>query len=194
MLQGPSQCGLYGRVASATPADRCHSGGMTETFPELTGDRVLLRPPQRADVEAVVRLETDPECRRYLGGPAGPEQVAALRASAFTPRRGAYVVTVVGTGEVAGTLFLERQRGELELSYLFLPEFWGRGLALEACTLLLDWAAAEGDDETVIAVTQTANHRSLRLLARLGFHEREQMTEYDAQQSLQSRPLRLPTP
>jgi RimJ/RimL family protein N-acetyltransferase len=45
------------------------------------------------------------------------------------------------------------------------------------------------DDEQVIAVTQAANTASLRLLARLGFVERERFVEFDADQVLLMSPV-----
>lgn len=45
------------------------------------------------------------------------------------------------------------------------------------------------DDEHVVAVTQAANTASLRLLARLGFLERERFVEFDADQVLLSSPV-----
>lgn len=47
--------------------------------PIRTG-RVVVRPPDRGDEDAIVELFTDPEVRRFLGGPVEPE-VAHARAA-----------------------------------------------------------------------------------------------------------------
>ena len=84
---------------------------------------------------------------------------------------------------------MSRGRGELEIGYGLLPRYWGRGLAREAVAAVMRWAAENVDDSHVIAVTQAANTRSLQLLQRLGFTERERFVEYDAAQVLHCAPL-----
>jgi RimJ/RimL family protein N-acetyltransferase len=148
--------------------------------------RVTLRSATRDDLEAYVRLETDPVVRRCLGGPSSAATVAA---STPTPRWGRYMVASTETDQLIGTLFLERERDELEVGYLFLPEYWGRGLAFEALEALLRWVSATCTDKEIIAVTQTANERSLRLLHRLGFTERQRMEEFGAEQAVLVRSL-----
>jgi RimJ/RimL family protein N-acetyltransferase len=88
-----------------------------------------------------------------------------------------------------GALFLKRERDELEVGYLFLPEYWGRGLAFEAVGALLRWVSETCTDKEIVAVTQTANERSVRLLARLGFTERQRMEEFGAEQAVLVRQL-----
>jgi RimJ/RimL family protein N-acetyltransferase len=69
-----------------------------------------------------------------------------------------------------------------ELGYMFLPEAWGCGYAAEACTAALDWFAGALPSEPVVLRTQTANDRSMRLAAKLGFTEVERFEEYGAEQ------------
>lgn len=72
--------------------------------------------------------------------------------------------------------------GEAELGYLFLPQAWGFGYAAEACTAALDWFAGALPGEPVVLFTQTANARSMRLAAKLGFTEVERYQAYGAEQ------------
>ncbi|MER6563509.1 GNAT family N-acetyltransferase, partial [Streptomyces sp. NPDC001027] len=58
------------------------------------------------------------------------------------------------------------------------------GLALEAATAALRAAAGELPDQPVLIVTQSANERSLRLAARLGFQRVGAFEAYDAEQTL----------
>ena len=92
-------------------------------------------------------------------------------------------------GAVVGVCSLSRERGELEIGYMLLPSYWGKGLASEAVAMVLAWVAEHLDDKQVIAVTQAANMASLRLLARLGFVERERFVEFDADQVLLMSPV-----
>jgi RimJ/RimL family protein N-acetyltransferase len=72
--------------------------------------------------------------------------------------------------------------GEAEIGYLFLPKTWGLGYAAEACAAALGWFAAAVPGEPVVLCTQTANDRSMRLAAKLGFTEVERFEEYGAEQ------------
>lgn len=71
---------------------------------------------------------------------------------------------------------------EAELGYLFLPEAWGRGYAAEACAAALGWFAEALPGEPVVLYTQTANDRSMRLAAKLGFTEVQRFEEWGAEQ------------
>jgi RimJ/RimL family protein N-acetyltransferase len=74
--------------------------------------------------------------------------------------------------------------GKAELGYLFLPQAWGFGYAAEACAAALGWLAGELPGEPVVLFTQTANARSMRLAAKLGFTEVERYEAYGAKQWL----------
>jgi RimJ/RimL family protein N-acetyltransferase len=71
---------------------------------------------------------------------------------------------------------------EVQLGYMLLPEAWGRGYAAEACAAALDWFASALPGEPVVLYTQTANDRSMRLAAKLGFTEVDRFEKYGADQ------------
>jgi RimJ/RimL family protein N-acetyltransferase len=56
------------------------------------------------------------------------------------------------------------------------------GYAAEACAAALDWFAGALPGEPVVLATQTANVRSMRLAAKLGFIEVERFEDYGAEQ------------
>lgn len=150
----------------------------------LHTDRVLLRPFDEGDREAVITMNTDPDVRHYLGGPVDGAALELIRSSTIGGRWGVFCVEHRSSASVIGSCSLSRERGSLELSYHLMPSYWGRGLAGEACRAVLEWAWAVQDDDVIIAVTQVANARSRRLLDRLGFVERETFIEWDADQVL----------
>ncbi len=64
------------------------------------------------------------------------------------------------------------KRDELDkpdLGYAFLPEYWGKGLAKEACEGVLNQEMARYKLETVLAITLPDNPGSNALLKSLGF-------------------------
>lgn len=96
-------------------------------------------------------------------------------------------------GVMIGTVTLDRrdaerpghlrpEAGEAELGYLLLPEAWGYGYATEACAAALAWFAGALPGEPVVLCTQTANDRSMRLAAKLGFTEVRRFEEWGAEQ------------
>jgi RimJ/RimL family protein N-acetyltransferase len=147
-----------------------------------------------ADRAAAVELLTDPQVRQFIGGPLSAEDAREAVKGPAGQRWGSFVLELRhgngdGEGAVVGVCSLSRERGELEVGYMLLPRYWGKGLASEAVATALAWVAEHFDDEQVIAVTQAANTASMRLLARLGFVERQRFVEYDAEQVLLMSPI-----
>lgn len=148
----------------------------------LATARLELRMVAEDDAAFLVRLWTDPEVRRYLGG---TRQVRTLRQAARhrVAARGLFMVTTGWSRLGTVRLHPYARTGETEVSYTFLPEHWGRGYAREAVTAVLCWGFA--DDPAlprIIAVTQEANERSRRLLSALGMRMVDRYEEFGAPQ------------
>ena len=153
-------------------------------------ERLVLREPEARDRAALIELLASPEVGTYLGGPRPRDELE--REIPGTPERRPGVFIVDLDGAMIGQVILRRATGhgpaaaagKAELGYLFLPEAWGVGYAAEACTAALGWLADELLGEPVVLFTQTANIRSMRLAAKLGFKEVERFEAYGAEQWL----------
>jgi RimJ/RimL family protein N-acetyltransferase len=153
-------------------------------------ERLVLRESEARDRAAVIELLASPEVGTYLGGPRPRDELE--RETPEVPERwpGSFVVDL--DGAMIGQILLRRATGhrrpaavgKAELGYLFLPETWGFGYAAEACAAALDWFAGALPGEPVVLATQTANVRSMRLAAKLGFIEVERFEAYGAEQWL----------
>ncbi|WP_433411247.1 GNAT family N-acetyltransferase [Microtetraspora malaysiensis] len=154
-------------------------------------ERLVLREPEARDRAAIIELFTSPEVGTYIGGPRPRDEFERAMPEVPTRRPGLFVVDL--DGAMIGIVTLDRRdaerpghvrpdAGEAELGYMFLPEAWGRGYATEACAAALDWLAGALPGEPVVLCTQTANDRSMRLAAKLGFTEVERFEEYGAEQ------------
>ncbi|MEU7430300.1 GNAT family N-acetyltransferase [Streptomyces sioyaensis] len=150
-------------------------------------ERLVLREPEARDRAAVIELLASPEVGAYLGGPRPRDELERATPEAPSRRPGLFIVDL--DGAMIGQIPLTRETGHFrqaagkaELGYLFLPQAWGRGYAAEACAAALDWFADALPGETVVLATQTANVRSMRLAAKLGFIEVERFEAYGAEQ------------
>lgn len=156
---------------------------MPWTEEPIETDRLLLRPFAERDKPAIVAMETSADVRRYLGGPNDdPGFSDAIRAAAVGERPGVFCVAERVSGGAIGSVSIDDGRGEYEVSYQLLPEWWGRGFAAEAVSAVLDWFWRTHADDSVIAVTQSANAGSCCLLERLGFIREREFEEFDAVQ------------
>jgi RimJ/RimL family protein N-acetyltransferase len=148
----------------------------------------VLREPEARDRAAFIELLASPEVGTYLGGPRPRDELEREMPGAPARRPGLFVADLGGA--MVGQIILRRTMGhgpaaaagKAELGYLFLPEVWGFGYATEACAAALDWFAGELPGEPVVLFTQTANVRSMRLAAKLGFTEVERFEAYGAEQ------------
>jgi RimJ/RimL family protein N-acetyltransferase len=152
-------------------------------------ERLVLRPPQARDRSAYIELLASPEVGTYLGGPRPRDELERETPEVPERRPGHFVVDL--DGAMIGQILLRRNTlsrpaaaGKADLGYLFLPEAWGFGYAAEACAAALGWLAGALPGEPVMLATQTANVRSMRLAAKLGFTEEERFEAWGAEQWL----------
>ena len=138
-------------------------------------DRVLLRPYELDDVEAVHAYYSRADVSRYLlTPPMSRDEVAALvaaRARRVCPQQSgeALALVVEHAGQVVGdvVLILAGTDGA-EVGWVLNPAFGGRGLATAAVTLLLRLAFDHYGLGSVTARLDRRNDASARLCARLG--------------------------
>ncbi|QMU78813.1 GNAT family N-acetyltransferase [Streptacidiphilus sp. PB12-B1b] len=145
-------------------------------------ERLVLRESEARDRAAFVELFASPEVGTYMGG-SRPRDELDRAVPEIPGRRPGYFVVDLDGAMIGMVTFAQRdaerpghvcpEAGEADLGYMFLPEAWGRGYAAEACAAALDWFANALPGEPVVLDTQTANERSMRLAAKLGFTEAE---------------------
>ncbi|MEU0052365.1 GNAT family N-acetyltransferase [Streptomyces sp. NPDC006309] len=150
-------------------------------------ERLVLREPEARDRAAVIELFASPEVGVYLGGPRPRDELERAMPRVPSRRPGRFMVDLDGAmiGQITltkDTGNLRQAAGKVELGYLFLPRAWGHGYAAEACAAALGWFAGALPGEPVVLATQTANVRSMRLAAKLGFIEVERFEAYGAEQ------------
>jgi ribosomal-protein-alanine N-acetyltransferase len=159
---------------------------------EIMTERCRLDALTEVDAPDILRLLQSSESRRYLGGPvdraAFPDRLRAMLDDGVTQH---WVVRLTGEGQFVGLLSLgpHHDGKDQEVSYQLLPEFWRRGLASESLRALMVEARERFGLDRVIAETQTANTRSIRLLESLGFQRERILVRFDAEQAIYGRRL-----
>jgi RimJ/RimL family protein N-acetyltransferase len=155
--------------------DRARPGALSHAaMPVVETDRLTLRPPQRADVQAMFEIHQDPDVMRFVGKP-GDISVAWRNVAMMIGHwqmlgYGMWVVVNRANQEVLGRAGLWHEEGGpgLELGWLIRKSAWGHGYATEAARASLDWAWQNVAADHIISVIHTANRPSLRIAEKLG--------------------------
>jgi [ribosomal protein S5]-alanine N-acetyltransferase len=157
-----------------------------QAFPRLQGKRVCLRPPTSGDADDVFALFADPAVMRYWSRPpmtsrAEAEGLIGEILEGFAQRSlFNWVVTLRGDEAVVGTCALFRidaRHRRAEIGYSLRADHWGRGLAGEAVSLMLDWTFRTLGLHRIEADIDPRNASSRKLLTRLGFASEGQLRE-----------------
>ena len=149
----------------------------TEDWPPLPESiqtpRLLLRRFRLGDAEDVYAYARDPEWARFL---AVEQPYERQHADAFVAelvlakRRKRPARALEKDGRVVGglSLWLARRNARAELGYDLARWLWGRGLAAEAASAVIDEALRRLPIQKITATASAANVRSTRLLEKLG--------------------------
>ena len=159
-------------------------------MPNLSTDRLILRPIASSDLAALQDLWNDPEVRRYLWADQvmSRETVCEIIAdseSCFAELGSGFFAIEVATNPGVLVGFCGHRRFEdgkqVELRYGILPEYWGEGYVTEAASEVLRYGFEICGIDRVIAATDTPNQRSVRVMQRLGmvFEERREFHGLD---------------
>jgi RimJ/RimL family protein N-acetyltransferase len=142
----------------------------------LTTARLELRPLHPNDLEAVCELASDARAMATLGGARSPEQVRAWleRELAQLELYGYCRHVVTHQGELVGLVGLTRTDFDagivpgIEIAWQLGYAHWGKGFATEAARCVLEDAFTTHGLTEVVAITSIDNHRSRRVMERLG--------------------------
>jgi RimJ/RimL family protein N-acetyltransferase len=138
-------------------------------------ERLRLRAFTIDDAEAFHALNGHPEVMLHTGEPllASVEEARAaiLAYRDFEdPGFGRWACIAKETGRIVGFCGLKRlpELDEVDLGYRFLPGYWGRGLATEACRASLRFGFDVLGLDRIIALVLPENHASIRVLEKVG--------------------------
>ena len=146
----------------------------------LETERLILRRFTENDADALFELYDDPAVMKYLNGglPADRAEIVTLDLPAFLgyyerfPGYGFWAAIEKRTGEFLGWFHFrprpEDPEDEPELGYRLHQKAWGQGYGTEGSAALLAKGFTELGVRRVTAFTMTVNHRSRRVMEKLG--------------------------
>lgn len=157
-----------------------------EDFPNHHTARLVLRRLQPEDLAAFLSYRNDPEVLRYDGlQPINEQQAHAFIAEQATvpaARPGVWLQIAIDlppAGLIGDCGFQVDPKviGTAEIGYRLGRTWWGHGYAAEAVAGVLDWAFGTLRLHRVVALIDTRNERSARLVERLGFRREGTLVE-----------------
>jgi RimJ/RimL family protein N-acetyltransferase len=164
---------------------------MGDSMRVLETERLVLRRFTLDDAAFILRLVNEPAWLRYIGDKHVHDLEAARNYIRTGPLHmyehqgfGMYVVELKEGGVAVGSCGLLKRDilPEPDIGYAFLPEYWGRGYALEAASAVLRHGHREHRLPRILAITSPDNERSIKVLRSCGMHFKRmiEMAEQDA--------------
>jgi RimJ/RimL family protein N-acetyltransferase len=156
-----------------------------------------LRQWKESDFEHFAAMNADPDVMRYflaaLTRSESLEMFGRLRTT--IDQRGWGVWAVEVDGSLAGMVGLHIPKYQLpfspctEVLWRLRKEFWGRGIGHSAAMQAMEYGFSKVGLTEIVAFTTPPNHRSIRLMARLGL-ERDHQGDFDHPVVPEGHPLR----
>jgi len=148
-------------------------------------ERLMLRLPSVADAQAifnsyarnaeVVRYVTwQPhkniqETERFLTG-----CIADWEQNTRFP----YTIIIKESGAVAGMIEIRINGFKADVGYVLSPQYWGRGMATEALSSLVEWASIQSSIYRIWAVCDVDNLASSHVLEKVGMQREGLLRRY----------------
>lgn len=144
---------------------------------EIATHRLTICELSDTDAEFILKLVNDPDWIKYIGDRGvrdiedarqyilnGP--VASYREFGF----GLFLTKLKNSDTPIGICGLLKRKylKDVDIGYAFLPEFRNQGYAFEAANAVMNYARSVLGIDTIVAITSPDNHRSIKVLEKLG--------------------------
>lgn len=151
--------------------------------------RLRLRPRVREDVVPIVIMDSDPEVRRFMGGPLDPEiHRREILANILIERPNHWAWAIERKDRVGFLgMCLLRPLGSTDficIGWRLIRQHWGQGIATESARApVLDHALRVLGIDPVVALVEPGNIASIRVAEKIGmrrvdtslYHGKEQI-------------------
>jgi len=137
--------------------------------------RLILRPMNKTDAEAVFAMRSDENVMRFIRPPQIRQSEAEDWINLVSSRWEKEKIGFCAVIEKSSNKFIGwcglwhlKETGETEVGYALFREFWGGGFASEAAGAFLEYGFNELNLEKVVAVAEPENQASQNVMKRLG--------------------------
>tara|TARA_R110000787_G_scaffold41071_16_gene101658 strand:+ start:10578 stop:11129 length:552 start_codon:yes stop_codon:yes gene_type:complete len=164
----------------------------------LESDRLLIRPFQMDDVQAMYELNSNPIVQKYTGDTLikTVDQAKDILQNVVLKdykKHGYGRLAVIYKPDnkligFTGIKYLPETGGESDLGYRFLPEYWGKGIATESSRMSLKLGFEKLKLKKIIGFTEIENSASTNVLQKMGF----QITKIDFYPGEENDPSKRP--
>ncbi|PKL82058.1 MAG: GNAT family N-acetyltransferase [Ignavibacteriae bacterium HGW-Ignavibacteriae-3] len=146
------------------------------------------------DSEFIFRLTNDPDWLKYIGDrgiknhdDAGKYISDKIISSYNNHGFGLYLVKEKNSDSRIGICgLLKRDYLEsVDIGFAFLPEFRGKGYAFESAAAVIEYGKDNFGLKKILAITQSNNNESIKLLNKLGLSFREKIKLPDEKEKLE---------
>ncbi|MEK6283794.1 MAG: GNAT family N-acetyltransferase [Acidobacteriota bacterium] len=152
----------------------------------LETERLILRQMSLSDTENLLQIFSDPEAMRYYPGTKTTKETEEWIDWNTTSYRendfGLWAAILKSSGEFAGQCGLVAQevegRREIEIGFLFIRKFWGRGLATEAARASRDYGINPLGSRRLISLIDPENIASRRVAEKVGMKLEKELEQW----------------
>jgi len=152
---------------------------------QLETERLLLRPFQFSDAEAMFALDSNPKVHLYLGNNPVTSidqcyaYIESIRNQYSTNGIGRFIAELKDTKEVIGwaglKLVTEEENNHInfyDVGYRLQEKYWGKGYASEAAQAWVDYGFKEIKIPTMYAMAHIDNVGSNKIIQKMGFQQK----------------------
>lgn len=137
-------------------------------------DNLGFRPVCEDDLEYLISIDSDPEVRSFF--PSGAQSIEEIKKkiqryiNEYSEKGyGNFLVFDLHSGSFIGRAgFGDLENGEIEVGYLLLKKYWGKGYATRILKALLSWAKDNIHKDKIIAFTPINHSASERVMQKAG--------------------------
>jgi ribosomal-protein-alanine N-acetyltransferase len=150
-------------------------------------DRCRLEPLHHSDKDAFLDLYLNKQVREFLGGTSSVEDsIIRFNKMLFEKNAINLSVRLKADQNFIGLINIDKHHDdvEYEVSYQFLPNYWGKGLAQETVKAAIEYGLSALSRKLILAETQTRNQQSAALLVKLGFKEIDRIMRFNEMQTI----------
>jgi ribosomal-protein-alanine N-acetyltransferase len=149
-------------------------------FPELATDRLFLRKLKHSDAKNLNELFSSPKVLMFSNDQIMNSEEKAIELidkfnNSFKNKNSIqWAITVKNNDALIGTCGsydLDRENSKIDIGYLLIPSFWGKGYATEATMAMIKWVFDKLDIHRIQADCTSGHEASENILLKCGFTE-----------------------